>query len=35
MKEILKEKSAASFYRKVMAYMQKYDNNFSKLGCRR
>ena len=31
MKEILKEKSAASFYRKVMAYMQKYDNNFSKL----
>lgn len=31
MKEILKEKSAASFYRKVMAYVRKYDNNFSKL----
>ena len=31
MQEILKEKSAATFYKKVMAYVQKYDNNFSKL----
>ena len=31
MREILKEKSAASFYRKVMARVQKYDKNFSKL----
>lgn len=31
MKEILKEKSAATFYRRVMAQVQKYDENFSKL----
>lgn len=31
MQEILKEKSAATFYKKVMAYVEKYDNNFSKL----
>ncbi|WP_295858201.1 AAA family ATPase [uncultured Fibrobacter sp.] len=31
MKEILKEKSAATFYRMVMAQIQKYDENFSKL----
>jgi len=31
MKEILKEKSAATFYRMVMAQVQKYDENFSKL----
>lgn len=31
MKEILKEKSAAAFFRKVMAWVQKYDKDFSKL----
>ncbi len=31
MKKILKEKSAATFYRMVMAQVQKYDENFSKL----
>ena len=31
MKEILKEKTAAAFYRKVMAWVQNYDKDFSKL----